>query len=314
MKKIKLILTAVIISHICFGQIEIDDKSKEPEIKASPYDGEFMSFDGIYKKEKKAGVVGQLVTLIDVGTYNLYGSKDDLESRKSVSYSIEDLFENKTFEIIDYKYDLYDILTIKNESGTFFWKIGGTDKYVFNRYIDKLKERYEGKTFIPLHSKTEFEAMDGSKFNIKGDMKYKITKVKFAKLLFDYGIVFGINDSFECVFPNGLFDQPKFFNGKINVANDNYINISSNDIYKTKVMLIEELEFNSWASKNKAYLTKIRDRKVQIGMSQKQCRLAWGIPSNSMKNIAGYEEVLIYGDIGNSQNLYFKGGVLKLIK
>ncbi len=49
-------------------------------------------------------------------------------------------------------------------------------------------------------------------------------------------------------------------------------------------------------------------------MSQKQCRLAWGIPSNSMKNIAGYEEVLIYGDIGNSQNLYFRGGVLKLIK
>jgi hypothetical protein len=33
-----------------------------------------------------------------------------------------------------------------------------------------------------------------------------------------------------------------------------------------------------------------------------------------MKNIAGYDEVLIYGDLGNSQNLYFKGGILKLIK
>jgi hypothetical protein len=314
MKKIKLFLTAIIFSQICLGQIEIDDKSKEPEIKALPYVGEFMSFDGIYEKEKKAGVVGQLVTLIEVSTYNLYGSKDDLESGKSVSYNIENLFKNKTFEIIDYYEDLYDILTIKNESDTYFWKIGGTDKYVFNKYIDKMKETYEGKTFIPLHSKSEFEAVDGRKFNIEGNMKYKITKVKFAKLQFEYGILFGINDSFECVFPNGQFDQPTLFNGRIYATNEDYINISSNDILKTQVMLIEEGEFNSWSTKNKAYLTKIRNRNVQIGMNPEQCSLAWGIPSKSMKNIAGYDEVLIYGEVGNSQNLYFKGGLLKLIK
>lgn len=314
MKKFTLILTLMTFCQISYGQIEIEDKSKEPEIKAIPYNGEFMSFDGVYEKEKKAGVVGQLVTLIDVSTYNIYANEDDLESRKNISYKLEELFTNKTFEITDYNYDLYDILKIKNDTDTYIWKVSGTDKYVFNKYIDNVKELYEGKTFIALHNKSEFEAMDGSKFNIEGNKKYKITKVKFAKLQFDYGIIFNINDSFECVFPNGSFDQPTLFNGKIYTTNKDYINIASNDIFKSKVTLIEENEFADFSSKNKAYLTKIRDREVKIGMNEKQCRWAWGIPSKSMKNIAGYDEVLIYGDVGNSQNLYFKGGILKLIK
>lgn len=314
MKKLTLILTIMTFCQISYGQIEIEDKSKEPEIKAIPYNGEFMSFDGVYEKEKKAGVVGQLVTLIDVSTYNIYASKDDLESRKNISYKLEGLFTNKTFEITDYYYDLYDILKIKNDSTTYIWKVSGTDKYVFNKYIDIVKEKYEGKTFVPLHNNNELEALDGSKFNIEGSKKYKITKVKFAKLQFDYGIIFNINDSFDCVFPNGSFDQPKIFNGKIYTTNENYINIASNDIFKSKVTLIEENEFSSFSSKNKTYLTKIREREVQVGMSEKQCRWAWGTPSKSMKNIAGYDEVLIYGEIGNSQDLYFKEGILKLIK
>lgn len=314
MKKLTMIFTIIIFCQVSFGQIEIDDKSKELDIKAIPYNGKFMSFDGIYEKEKKAGVVGQLVTLIEVSTYNIYANEDDLKSRKNVSYNREDLFKNKTFEITNYSYDLYDILKIKNDSTTYIWKVSGTDKYVFNKYIDNAKEAYEGKTFVPLHSKSEFEALDGSKFNIEGDKKYKITKVKFAKLQFDYGIVFNINDTFDCVFPNGSYDQPKLFNGKIYTTDENYLNIASNDIFKTKVTLIEEAEFNIFSTKNKTYLTKIRIREVQIGMSKEQCRWAWGIPSNSMKNIAGYDEVLIYGEIGNSEDLYFKEGILKLIK
>jgi len=314
MKKLTLILTVLTFCQISYGQIEIEDKSKEPEIKSIPYNGEFMSFDGVYEKEKKAGVVGQLVTLIDVSTYNIYASKDDLESRKNISYKLEELFTNKTFEITDYNYDLYDILNIKNDTATYMWKVSGTDKYVFNKYIDNVKELYEGNSFLALHNKSEFEAMDGSKFNIEGNIKYKITKVKFAKLQFDYGIVFNINDSFDCIFPNGSYDQPTLFNGKIYTTNKDYINIAANDIFKSQITLIEENEFAAFSSKNKAYLTKIRNREVQIGMNEKQCRWAWGIPSKSMKNIAGYDEVLIYGDLGNSQNLYFKGGILKLIK
>lgn len=314
MKKVILILIVIASCNMSFAQLDIEDKSKEPEIKAIQYNGEFMSFDRIYEKEKKAGVVGELVTLIDVSTYNIYHNEEDLKSRKNISYKLEELFTNKTFEILEYNYDFYDILKIKNDSSAYIWKVSSTDKYVFNKYLDVVKEKFNGKTFIPLYMESEFEAMDGSKFNFEGQKKYKVTKVKFAKLQFDYGIVFNINDSFECVFPNGSYDQPTIFNGKIYASDEKYINVSSNDIFKTKVTLIEESEFSSFSTENKTYLAKIRNRNVQIGMTEKQCRWAWGIPSKSMKSIAGYDEVLIYGSVSNSQNLYFKGGILKLIK
>ena len=315
MKKITFILSIVSFCQVSYGQIEIEDKSEAPEIKATPYNGEFMSFDGVYEQEKKAGVVGQLVTLIDVSTYNVFANEDDLKSRKSVSYELKDLFKNKTFVITSYKDDVFDVLNIKNDSASYIWKISGTDKYVFNKYIDKLKEQYEGKTFIALHNKSEFEAMDGSKFNIVGDEKYKVTKVKFAKLQYDYGIIFEINNSFECIFPNkNSWDQQTAFNGEFYTTNKDYIKITSTNIFISPITLIEENEFVTFSSKNKTYLTKIRDREVQIGMNEKQCRWAWGMPSDSMKNVAGYDEVLIFGTPGNSQNLYFKGNILKLIK
>jgi hypothetical protein len=257
MKKLILILTVITIYQISYAQIEIEDKSKKPEIKAIPYNGEFMTFDGIYEEEKKAGVVGHLVTLIDVSNYSIYESLEDLESGKNVSYKLQELFTNKTFEIIDYNYDLYDILKIKNDSSTYIFKIYGTEKYVFNKYIDNIKKLYEGKTFIALHNKSEFEAMDGSKLTIEGTKKYKITKVKFAKLQFDYGIIFNINDSFDCVFPNGSFDQPTLFDGKFYTPNKDYINIASNDILSDKITLIEVNVFASFSSKNKRYLAYI---------------------------------------------------------
>ena len=314
MKKLILIIIAMTFCQISYGQIEIEDKSKELEIKAIPYSGEFMTFDSVSEKEKKAGVIGHLVTLIDVSTFNIYASEDDLKAMKSISYKFEDLFTNKTFQITDYKYDYSDILKIKNDTAIYIWKVGGTDKYVFNTYIDNVKEQYEGKTFIALHNKSEFEAMDGLKFIIDGSQKYKITKVKFAKLGFDYGIVFKINDSFECIFPSGPYDHPTLFNGEIYTTNKDYINIVSRNIFNSKITLIEENEFIAFSSRNMAYLTKIRNRQVQIGMNENQCIWAWGIPSKSIKNIAGYDEVLIYGDGSNSQNLYFKEGILKLIK
>lgn len=57
MKKFTLILTLMTFCQISYGQIEIEDKSKEPEIKAIPYTGEFMSFEGVYEKEKKLNFV-----------------------------------------------------------------------------------------------------------------------------------------------------------------------------------------------------------------------------------------------------------------
>ena len=42
--------------------------------------------------------------------------------------------------------------------------------------------------------------------------------------------------------------------------------------------------------------------------------ITWGSHSKAFKNLANYDEVLVYGDVSNSQKLYFKGGILKLIK
>ena len=158
--------------------------------------------------------------------------------------------------------------------------------------------------------KSEFESIEGTKFNIEGQNKYIINKVIFSKLSIGYGIVFEINDNFECVFPNGGFDQPELFNGKIYKSNDNYINIQSSNIFESKVTLIEESEYKSFSLKNKTYLSSIRKKNVVVGMNEEQCRWAWGIPDKSYKNIAGYDEVLEFG----SQNLYFKKGILKLIR
>ena len=307
----KLLLILLCFPMIGFGQIDIEDKSSKPPIKSSKYNGEFMTFNNVYDNSKKSSVVGELVTLIDVSTYEIFQSENDRKKRTCISYKMKDLFSNKTFKIINYKEDIFDYLEIKNESGTFIWEVGG--KYVFNKYIDNIKDKYEGKTFIPIHLETEFESLSGENLKILGEKKYKITAVIFAKLKFNYGIVFRLNDSFECVFPNGSFDQPRIFNGEAYVVNENYINIQSSK-FSSNVLLIEENEFNTFLNENRTYLSKIRGKKVQIGMTEKQCRFSWGTPSTSYTNIALYDKVLQYGDISNSQNLYFKNDKLELIK
>jgi hypothetical protein len=57
----------------------IEDKSEAQKIKPIPNSGEFMSFDCFYEEEKKAGVVGKKVTLIDVSYSNVYQNKEALK-------------------------------------------------------------------------------------------------------------------------------------------------------------------------------------------------------------------------------------------
>jgi hypothetical protein len=314
MKTLAILLIAMITFKNSNGQIEIENKSQDSEINSLPYNGEFMSFENVYEKEKKAGVVGHLVTLLEVSTDNIYESMDALESGVSIDDDYEEIFSNKTYKVINYEYDFNDILKIKDSSRTYVWKIGVGDNYVFNKFISSIKNKYEGKTFVPLYKTSEFESMDGSEFVIKGNEKYTVNKVKFAKLDFEYGIVFNINNTFDCIFPHKNFSQPRVFNGEIYTTDQNYLNIASSDALNSKVTLIEENEYNIFSSRNNEYLEKIREKKVQIGMTEQQCRWAWGTPSKVMSDIAGYDKVLIWGEVGQSQNLYFKNGKLKLIK
>ena len=314
MKAIFLFITFMLIINVSNSQIEIEDQSQEPKVEPVSYNGEFMTFGIGMKEDIKAGVVGEQVTLLDVSTSNIYASKSDIDNYKSVSYSLSDEFKNKTYEVIDFEYDYSDILTIKKENSIYYWKVGYTDKYIFNKYLDKIKERFEGKTFIPLHNSSELEVLDGSNHTLKGIDKLKVEKVKFANLGYEYGVVFNINNSFDCIYPNDSYDQPRIFNGEIYESNDNYIAIASKNKYKPTVILIEENEFTKFNDRNKQFIDKIRDRKAQTGMTEKQCRWAWGMPTSSKENIAGYDVVLIYGDVSSGQILYFINYKLELIK
>jgi len=100
---------------------------------------------------------------------------------------------------------------------------------------------------------------------MNGDENFTITKVSFAKIDFDYGIVLEFNNSFECEMPLDSYDQPLLFNGEIYTTNDSYINIASSF---SEMTLIEEKEFEIFSENNKTYLNNIRNQKVQIGMTK----------------------------------------------
>ncbi|MFD2551366.1 hypothetical protein ACFSQP_06005 [Bizionia sediminis] len=299
MKRNYFIALLILLSINSYSQINVADKSKEPVIKGIPYDGSFMNFSNMMlTKEQKAGVVGEKITLFKVWTVkNADGS--------NISYTDSEKFENKTFEVIEYMYEYKDILKIKNEDEVFLFEPSLTDEYVFNSFLDTIKMRLENKFLIPLKLKSEMETIKGDKIQIDGLKEYLITEVTFAKLPSGFGIVVKLNGEFEVIYPTGTFDQ---------LEDKGLLNLESSDIFKTKSMFIKKEYFKKFSEFNRIYLSSIRNGKVEIGMTEKQCILSWGIPTNSMNNIAGYDNVLIYGDTGNSQNLYFKKGILKLIK
>jgi hypothetical protein len=289
----------IFISISLFAQIEISDKSEKPKTKANPYDGSFMDFsDMMLEKEDKAGVVGQNITLIDV-----YSVKNQDGSR--LSFTEDDKFENKTFVVIGYTYDYKDILKIENESGIYIFEPKIIDSYVFNGYIEAIKEKLENKFFIPLKLETEIKSLEGDEISIDGTKEYKISKVSFSKIPSGHGIVVQLNEEFEVIYPNSTFGQRK---------EKGWINLESANLLKNKITFIEKNVFLEFSISNKLYLDNIRNGKVKIGMTEKQCRFSWGLPDNSMSNISGYDTILIYGTTGNSNNLYFKNGILKLIK
>ena len=142
-----------------------------------------------------------------MSTTNIYTSEEAMKNYKSIGYKFESLFTNQTFEVVEYKYDYADILKIKNDSSSYIWKVSYSDEYVFNKYLEKLKTRFEGKIFVSLHKGIEFENLNGQKLFLKGDEDYIITDVKFAKLKYDFSLVFTLNDSIQGEFKTRIYDQ-----------------------------------------------------------------------------------------------------------
>jgi hypothetical protein len=75
-------------------------------------------------------------------------------------------------------------------------------------------------------------------------------------------------------------------------------------------LLVEETTLKKYSASNTRFIKQMREGKVEIGMTEVQTRLAWGIPRKSHTNIGGYDKANDYG----YKTLYFKKGILQLIK
>jgi len=305
MKKFNTLLALIFITNISYGQITIDD-APEKKINAVPYDGSFAKLGYSVKDEVGAGLVGEKVTLLNVSTFDV-----EKENGDRVSYSDEDNFKNKTYEIIAYEKDLYPTFTIKSDLGTYKWKVSSTSKYVFNKFIDAINIKLLNKVYIPLYNQREVEALDGTKITIDGSKEYKITKVAFTKFTLDYGIKVQLNDEFEMEYPTGTYDQPtKFVKGQGNVPNEGWISLKGGATLSLSNTLIEKSVFEKFKMQNSSVIDKIRKETVAIGMTEQQCRWSWGMPNKSYGAISGYDPVYDWG----GKTLYFKSGKLALIK
>ncbi len=265
MKKIKILPLILLISFNIQAQIESEDKSQSTEINAIPYDGSFMRFEPGFSEARKAGVVGEKVTLVDVGYYFIFESERAVENNKFINAEEAHKFRNKTFVIIDYNYKAPDdILTIKNESGTFFWKVSDLSTYVFNRYLETLKDDLEGKSFIPLYDDEELRSIDGQVLAFNADQTYLINKVRFTSIKRKYRVVLTINGTYHFVYPTGESEQPGKYSGDIYERHKNWINIQSNEPNPSEVTLIEEKTYRKFAEQKKDIINDIRGRKVKV--------------------------------------------------
>ena len=303
----KLFLLLLVLPNLIIAQIDIDETEKVTP-NSIPFDGSFMKLpmstidDGVM-----LGLIGEKVTLIDVSYFDVK-LEDGISS---ASFSDSDKFKNKTFDIIAAQKEYGSVLlTIKNDSGTFKWKPSSISKYVFNKSIDVIKKKLLGKTYSPLHNQTQLKTLDGSKVTIDGKSFYTITKVSYSKFsIIEYGIKVVLNDSIPLKYKSeNVYDQPRIFDGSKMIPHECWIYLDD-DSY-SKATFIEKDSFEEFKLKNRDWLSKIRDRVVAVGMTEKQCRWAWVMPESSYGSLAGYDEVYEWG----GKTLYFKNDKLALIK
>ena len=75
-------------------------------------------------------------------------------------------------------------------------------------------------------------------------------------------------------------------------------------------ILIEKEIFKTFKTNNANYIEQIRAEEIKIGMTNQQCRWAWGMPQKSFGSLAGYDEVFEWG----GKSLYFNDDKLALIR
>ena len=297
----KLLLIFLCLPFIGFGQVtDLTNIKKERKKTPVAYDTSYFQVSYSTTEEMKMGLIGQEITVIE--TNYLYVL--DTESKKNISYSDEDKIEGKVFTIEDYIVDGYkEYYLINNGTHKFLFEDSFANKFNINSFLITFKKKYVSKQYYPFKSEVNMKGVDDAQFTIKGGDLITVTDIQYAKLsIVDYAMVFFFDNGLMCKFNIEGYAQPK---------DEGWVNLTNG--YSGE-LFVEKDVFNEFSKSNATIIDDLRNGKIKTGMTEKQCRLSWGMPTTSYTNIAGYDIVLQYGEIGNSQNLYFKKDKLELIK
>lgn len=304
MRKLFILLAVITASHASSQVVDLSKKPSENlnELKAIPYDGSYLKFDS-YKlsKAQKLGLVGEEVTILDahyvyvLDTVNQKNiSPSDLAKLKGQRFTIESYKSVKSKYGIEKQYFL-----IKNAESAFLIEDASGIKFIVNSYLNPFRNKYVGRSFTPLHNQVKVKDIYDKEFVLNSDMRITVTDVQYAKLnMVGYGMVMFFDNDLIAEFPMESYSQP-----------DEKELIKIGDLLG--VLLIDANMLDKFISDNEPYASMIREKKIKVGMTKRQVTLAWGAYRQGFKDIAGYDEVMDYDELGT---LYLKSGILKLIK
>lgn len=295
-KCLTLLIILLIYSETKSQVLDLSKSASQRKIIPVEYDGTYLYPDYGATKEMKAGLVGQKITIIDI--YSEYSFTDN--NGNNASYNDLNNIEGKIWTIEEFiNDDRSGKFKIKNEDKEWIAELSSLDKWYINKGLENLKTKFIGKKYNSFLYGQEIESVDESKFKLDGNNPITVSDLQFAKLsLTEYSIVLIFDNGLITPFTPWGITQPKE-EGWIKVGGD-----------YGEDLLVEVTTLNKYSVANPKFIKQMRNRKVEIGMTEFQTRLAWGIPNKGYKNLAGYDQVNDYGQ----NKLYFKKNILQLIK
>ncbi len=264
------------------------------------YDTTYIQVTASTSEEMKMGLIGQEITIIETNYLNIL----NVESKKNISHSDENRIKSKIFTIQDYlsnekkKYYL-----IRNETGKFLLEDNPVNKFIINSFLIPFKQKYVSKQFYSFKNDVSIQSVDEAEFTINRDDLITVLNIEYLSFsVIDYAMIFIFDNGLLCKFDFKEDVQPK---------EEGWIYLTNG--YKNE-LFVEKNVLDKFTKDNSRIINDLRNGEIKKGMTEKQCILSWGMPTESYTNIKGYDKVLQYGEINNSQKLYFKRSKLKFIK
>jgi|TARA_B100000959_G_scaffold83197_1_gene88640 hypothetical protein len=264
------------------------------------YDTTYIQVTASTSEEMKMGLIGQEITIIETNYLNIL----NVESKNNISHSDENRIKSKIFTIQDYlsnekkKYYL-----IRNETGKFLLEDNPVNKFIINSFLIPFKQKYVSKQFYSFKNDVSIQSVDEAEFTINRDDLITVLNIEYLSFsVIDYAMIFIFDNGLLCKFDFKEDVQPK---------EEGWIYLTNG--YKNE-LFVEKNVLDKFTKDNSRIINDLRNGEIKKGMTEKQCILSWGMPTESYTNIKGYDKVLQYGEINNSQKLYFKRSKLKFIK